>query len=223
MRLGLLRFGIVLLAMGSRASRHPALRCLGQLAVLPPAALLVHQLRFMLAFGSGSGAELQRTGHSYLHSLVPWIVLLLALAAGGFLRAVGRAFARQSSLPRYTFSLAGLWVLCSVCLLSIYVVQEGLEGWFATGHPAGLVGIFGYGGWWAVPASVCVGLVLAAWFHGARWVVRTVARLRLGRRPVRRRRVGSLPRPVDFLAPRVAPLAEGWSGRGPPRHAAARC
>ena len=42
---------------------------------------------------------------------------------------------------------------------------------FATGHPAGLTGIFGYGGWWAIPAALCVGLVLAAVFHGARWVL----------------------------------------------------
>ena len=45
---------------------------MGQVALLPPAALLVHQLRFMLAFGSSAGAELQRTGHSYLNWVVPW-------------------------------------------------------------------------------------------------------------------------------------------------------
>ena len=47
-----------------------------------------------------------------------------------------------------------------------------------TGHPAGLVGIFGYGGWWAVPAALGVGLVLAAAFQGARWVLRETARRR---------------------------------------------
>ena len=41
---------------------------LAPVALLPPAAFVVHQLRFMLAFGGGAGAELQRTGHAYLHS-----------------------------------------------------------------------------------------------------------------------------------------------------------
>ena len=144
--------------------------------LLPPAAFAVHQLRFALAFGAGAGAELQRTGHSYLHSLVPWIILLIALAVGGFLRAAGRTLAGQRSLPRYTLSLAGLWVLCSVALVAIYASQESLEGLFATGHPGGLAGIFAYGGWWSIPASMAVGLVLASVFHGARWVLDEVAK-----------------------------------------------
>ena len=57
--------------------------------------------------------------------------------------------------------------------------QEFLEGLFATGHPGGLAGIFGYGGWWSIPAAVCVGLVLAAVFHGARWVLDEVAQRRI--------------------------------------------
>ena len=125
-----------------------------------------------------AGAELARQGHSYLHSLVPWIVLLIGVAVGGFLWALGRALAGQRSLPRYTLSLAALWLVCSACLVAIYVSQEFLEGLFATGHPAGLAGIFGYGGWWSIPAALCVGLVLAAVFHGARWVLDEVAQRR---------------------------------------------
>ena len=129
----------------------------------------------MLAFGGSAGIELARQGHSYLHSLVPWIVLLIGIAAGGFLVGVGRALAGQRSVPRSMLSFAALWVVCSACLVAIYVTQEFLEGLFATGHPAGPVGIFGYGGWWSIPASVCVGLVLAAVFHGTRWVLDEVA------------------------------------------------
>ena len=117
--------------------------------LLPPAAFVVHELRYMLAFGGGAGAELQRTGHSYLHSVVPWLVLLLALIVGGFLRAIGRALSGQRSLPRYAVSVAGLWMLCATALVLIFACQEFLEGLFATGHPAGLAGIFGYGGWWS--------------------------------------------------------------------------
>ena len=81
-------------------------------ALLPPAAFAVHQLRYWLAFGSNAGIELQRTGHSYLHSVVPWVVLLLALAVGGFLRALGRAFAAQTSPAGFTLSLTA----CGSCV-----------------------------------------------------------------------------------------------------------
>ena len=189
---------------------------LAPVALLPPAAFAVHQLRFMLAFGGGAGAELQRTGHSYLHSLVPWIVLLIALTVGAFLRAAGRALAGQRSLPRYTLSLTGLWALCSAALVAIYVSQELLEGLFATGHPAGLAGSFAYGGWWSIPAAMTVGLVLAIVFHGARWVLDEVAKRRAPGIQALPVRVAAMPRPLDLLLPPLAPLLSGWSGRGPP-------
>jgi hypothetical protein len=199
-----------------RADRRSVVRGAAQVALLPPAAFAVHQLRYVLAYGASAGVELQRTGHSYLHSMVPWLVLALALAVGGFLRALGRAFSGQTSAPRFTVSFAGLWLACSASLVAIYVCQEFLEGLFATGHPAGLVGIFGYGGWWSIPAALCVGLVLAAVFHGARWVLGEVASryaraVRLGPR-----RSVSVSRPRAVLVARLAPLAGGWSGRGPP-------
>jgi hypothetical protein len=202
--------------MLSRTSTTPMIRRLGRAALLPFAALVVHQLRYSLAFGGNAGDELARQGHSYLHSLVPWIVLGLALGAGGFLWALGRAMAGQRTLQRYTISLAGLWLASSTCLLAIYVGQEALEGLFATGHPAGLAGIFGYGGWWAIPVALCIGLVLATIFHGARWVLDEVAERCRSTSASRAR-----PRPVrptwaDAALPRLSPLAGGWSGRGPP-------
>ncbi len=183
---------------------------------MPVAALVVHQLRYMLAFGGHAGVELSRQGHAYLHSLVPWIVLLLGVGVGAFLWALGRALGGQRTRSRYTLSLAGLWVLCAGCLIAIYVAQEFLEGLFATGHPVGLAGIFGYGGWWAVPVAVCVGLVLATIFHGARWVLEEVAQRRRERTTVALAPTFRAPRWRDVTLPRIAPLADGWSGRGPP-------
>ncbi len=185
--------------------------------LVPGAALAVHQLRYRLAFGHGAGAELARQGHSYLHSLVPWIVLLIALAAGAFLHGLGRALAGQRSAPRFTLSLAVLWLLSTACLIGIYSAQELLEGLWATGHPAGLAGVFGYGGWWAIPVAACVGLVLAAVFHGARWVLDEVAE-RWGRVPaIQGARPRTAARPHVVSLPRLLPLANGWSPRGPPR------
>ncbi|HWF55939.1 MAG TPA: hypothetical protein VG223_14980 [Solirubrobacteraceae bacterium] len=199
--------------------RLPApVAALAHVAPLAPAAFAVHQLRYMLAFGTSAGIELQRSGHSYLHSAVPWIAAVLALIAGGFLRALGRTVAGHTSLPRYTVSLAGMWAACSLALIAVFVCQETLEGLFIAGHPAGFAGVFGYGGWWAVPAAVCIGLVLAAWFHGARWVLRQVARRRAASRPLVVAPAGA---PVaharSFWMPTAVPVVAGWSGRGPPQ------
>ncbi len=192
-------------------------RRLGPVALLPPAALAVHQLRFLLAYGDGAGAELQRTGHAYLHSVVPWIVLLLALATGGFLRSLGRALGGRASRGGRTVSFTGLWLACAAALTVIFACQEVLEGVYATGHSAGMTGIFGYGGWWAIPASLCVGLLLAACLHGARWVLDEVAergtRGRVAWAPLRL--VVPTARAAAGMPP--APLVGGWSDRGPPR------
>ena len=127
------------------------------LAVRRAGAFAVHQLRYWLAFGGRAGAELQEQGHSYLHSVVPWIVLLIAAGVGTFLVSLGRAFGGRTSVPRHTLSFAALWLFCSTCLVAVYVSQEFLEGLVATGHPGGLIGIFGYGGWWSIPAALAVG------------------------------------------------------------------
>jgi hypothetical protein len=188
------------------------------IVLLPPAAFAVHQLRFMLAFGAGAAAELHRTGHSYLHSVVPWLVALVGLAVGWMLRGVGRALSGQRTAGRYAVSLTGLWVLCTVALVAIYVTQESLEGLFATGHPGGLAGIFGFGGWWAVFVAACVGLVLAAVCHGAVWAIDTIAtRRRAHLRFPAEPSVVQVGRLVDAALVALAPLADGWSGRGPPR------
>jgi hypothetical protein len=186
-------------------------------ALMPAGAFAVHQLRYLFAFQGQAGTLLQRQGHSYLHSLVPWIVLGIALAVGTFLRGLGRAFGGRCSLPRYTVSFAAVWLACAGCLVAIYTTQELLEGLLATGHPAGLAGVFGYGGWWSIPAALGVGLVLAAAFHGAHWVVHEVARRRGRRVTVAPRHIAVVRRPHDAAVTRLAPIAGGWSGRGPPR------
>ena len=202
--------------MPVRFQRGVVIRRLATAALMPAGAFAVHQLRYWLAFGSHAGAELAEQGHSYVHSVVPWLVLLIGLSLGSFLLALGRALGGRCSVPRNTLSFAALWLLCAACLVAMYTTQEFLEGLFATGHPGGMAGIFGYGGWWSIPAALAVGLVLAAAFHGARSVLRAVAerrarRLTTARRPPAVRRLRR-----DALLPALAPLADGWSGRGPP-------
>jgi hypothetical protein len=203
-----------------RADRRWGLRGLAQASLLAPAAVAVHELRYLLAFGPNAALELQRQGHSYLHSVVPWLAFVVAVAAGGFLRALGRAFSGRTSVSRLSASFATLWLACAACLLVIYIGQEFLEGTFAAGHPAGWMGIFGYGGWWSIPASVCIGLVLAAVYHAADWVLDEVSRRCGAAVPARRQRPQPAVRPARRALPRPAPVAGGWSGRGPPRPAA---
>jgi hypothetical protein len=202
--------------MSVRLQRGAVVRRLAPAALMPAGAFAVHQLRYWLAFGSHAGVELADQGHSYLHSVVPWIVLLIGLSLGTFLLALGRALGGRCSVPRYTLSFAALWLLCAACLVAVYMTQEFLEGLFATGHPGGLAGIFGYGGWWSIPAALAVGLVLAAAFHGARHVLRAVAEHRAQQVAIASR-PPAIARPRrDALLPALAPLADGWSGRGPP-------
>ena len=60
-------------AMIACADRRTVVRWVARAALVPAGALAVHQLRYLLAFGGRAGVEFARQGHSYLHSLVPWI------------------------------------------------------------------------------------------------------------------------------------------------------
>ncbi len=189
---------------------------LGCSTLVPAATLAVHQLRFILAFGGHANAVLSRQGHAYLHSLAPWIALAIAMAAGVFLLALGRALGGHRSPRRYVLSFTGLWIASSITLVGIFATQELLEGMFATGHPVGVAGVFGYGGWWSIPAALCVGLVLAAVFHGARLALDGVARRYGNSVSAQTHPTATAPRWSDAALPRLAPLAAGASGRGPP-------
>jgi hypothetical protein len=181
--------------------------------LLPAAAFAVHQLRYTIAYGSHASGVLAAQGHSYLDSLAPWVVLLLGLGAGLFTVRVARALSSGGHVGRRR-SFAGLWALTSGSLVAIYVVQELLEGYFAVGHPAGVAGVLGHGGWWALVVAPLVGALVAALLRFAHAIV-SVA----GRTAVRRAFLGLRPLRVRpwavSLVPR-APLAYAAAGRAPP-------
>ena len=79
-------------------------------------------------------------------------------------------------------------------LVAVYAVQEFLEGLVAAGHPGGVHGIVGHGGWWAGVLAVAVGAVIALLLRVATVVVEAVAR-RFRRTARRRRRRRRSPRP----------------------------
>jgi hypothetical protein len=181
--------------------------------LLPVAALGVHELRYRLAYGPQADSALASQGHAYLDSLAPWLVLLLGLACGTFLvRAAGALAGRGGLTPRRSF--AALWLLASASLVAIFTAQELLEGVFAAGHPAGLSGLVGHGGWWALAASVAVGGGVAAVLRLASEVVASIVRLV----PSARRRIAraAVVRPRSVALPRRGALASAAAGRAPP-------
>jgi hypothetical protein len=180
--------------------------------LFPAAAYAVHQLRFELGYGTGSNAALAAQGHGYLDSLAPWVGILLALGFGSFLARLVRAAAgAPDAAPRR--SRARLVAVAWALLLASYCVQELLEGIFAAGHPTGLQGIFGHGGWWAVPLSGLAALAVAALLQLAEAIVEAVT-------PAAAQHFlhpgAPLLRPVAATVPAISPLARRLAGRGPP-------
>lgn len=185
------------------------------LLLVPAAALVVHQLRFMLAYGSRAGAELSSQGHSYLHSLVPWVVLALGAGLTAFLRRAVHATRTGDAGRLSGVSPVVLWAVTSAGLVAIYAVQESLEELFATGHPTGLAGIFGHGGLWAVPAAAVVSVAVVALLRIGRAVLRLAVRLAPGQARTARPHEARVPVGLTLVLP--APLARAAAGRAPPK------
>ena len=184
------------------------------LLLVPAAAFAVHQLRYSLAYGSRANAELAAQGHSYMHSLVPWLILTLGIGFSAFIR---RAVVAASTGEPGRFgrrSPVTLWALTTVGLLAIYSVQESLEELLASGHPTGLGGVFGHGGWWAIPVSAVVALLVVALLRLGRTLLCVAASL-----APRRVALPSLVllRPDTVALVPVRPLARSAAGRAPPR------
>ena len=180
--------------------------------LFPAAAYAVHQLRFEFGYGAGSNAALAAQGHGYLDSLAPWVGMLLALGFGSFLARLVRAAAGAPDGAQRR-SIATLAVVAWSLLLAAYVVQEWLEGVFLAGHPSGFEGVFGHGGWWAVPLSGLAALAVAALLRLAETVVEAATPVT---RPLFPHADAPLLRPVPATVPAISPLARRLAGRAPP-------
>ncbi len=188
-------------------------------ALMPAAALAVHELRYVAAFGSGAGHELAAQGHAYLQELTPWIVLFAALGLGALVGSVVEAWRRPNGGGKPGAAHGGAiasWLLIAAGLVGLYAGQELLEGLFATGHPGGLTGVFGDGGVWAIPAALLVAALMALLLRGAANAVRLLARPRDRDQPAPPWRPAP---PQPLLRVRrltLQALASPGAGRAPP-------
>jgi hypothetical protein len=179
----------------------------------PAAGYVVHDARYRLAYGAQASQELAAQGHSYLHSVVPWLGLILAGGFGLFVRRAARiAGGRGDAHARRPF--ATVWLLTSIGLIAIYTLQEAVEGTVAEGHPGGIEGIFGHGGAWAIPVAVAAGFLIAVFLTISHAVIGAICRYAEDHLPLEVGDVRTLRPALDFPARRPS-LADA-PGRAPP-------
>jgi hypothetical protein len=181
-------------------------------ALLTSAALALHELRYLVAYGQHSQRALAEQGHAYLGVVHVLAGALLAIAAGAFLARVakaGRTGAGEAAPPRFV----ALWLGAAVALVAIYSGQELIEGLLSSGHPAGLGALTAHGGLVVLPLAILLGGVVALGLRGASALLSAVARRARRRRP--RSSVSTAP-PAVVLEPPASVLARHLAGRAPP-------
>jgi hypothetical protein len=181
-------------------------------ALLTSAALALHELRYLVAYGHHSQRALAEQGHAYLGVVHALAGALLAVAAGAFLARVAHARqtgAGEATPPRF----AALWLGAAAALVAIYSGQELLEGLLASGHPAGLGALTAHGGFVVLPLALLLGGAVALGLRGASALVSAMARRARRSRP--RSSISPVPAAVH-LQPPASVLARHLAGRAPP-------
>ena len=180
-------------------------------ASLLMATLVVHELRYRLAYGEQAHEVLSHEGHGYLGAVAPLVGLLAAFALARLLLHTAASVPARTRHPR----LRVMWPACSAALFGLYSSQELVEGLLFEGHPSGWTGVMGGGGWIALPLALAIGALLAAGLRVARAVEgRVVVAVVLRWRPVPS--AGWAPR-AQASSPLIGRLlAAALAGRGPP-------
>lgn len=179
----------------------------------------MHEGRYLAGYGGGAHAAEAEQGHGYLaEAVIPAVQVLVALSVGALVLAFVRAMRGRAIEPRPApFNRA--WVRATLALQGVYTTQELAEGWLASGHPPGIDGVLGHGGWTAYAIAVGAGALVALLLRGAaaavRWAANRPARPAAAPPPL----LGDTTLPVTPVVPRLAPLARGDAGRAPPAFA----
>lgn len=191
--------------------RNPTVRAI---ALVSAGSAAVHQLRYVIGYGSGASHALAAHPHGYLSVALPGIVTALVI---GMVAVTMRALGMRGPValgpatePGSRPASAGagptllrLWIASASALGLIFVIQETLEG----------AGALAHGGWIGLALAIPVGLVVALAMRG----VEAAGSLRL-------RRPSLVGFAVAAVATRVAPIvlrpqlaAAPLGARAPPR------
>jgi hypothetical protein len=181
-------------------------------AVIAVAALVLHELRYLIGFGDHAGEALAASGHAYLPFAGGVAGLLIALASAQLLAALDRA--RRTARGERAPSFSRLWLAIAAALLVVYSGQELLEAALSPGRHLGPAVPFAEGGWSAFPLALALGAVAALALRGASRAVAILAAGATRRLPRERR--GGTPRPSLTFPVRAPVLARHLASRAPP-------
>lgn len=197
------------------ASRRPP-RGWWEALVFPAGVLAVHQLRYLLAFGSDAGPALSAQGDRYVATaaIVAGVLVFVSLAVGLMTLLAASRGRETRMVARVPLWL--LWLALTLLLLVGFCALEGLEMALEPHHAAGLTGILGHGGFWSLPAAALVGALMALLVHGGRALLVIASRNPRGRVPRPR---SSWPGRSPAGAPPCGPMASCAAGRAPPANA----
>jgi hypothetical protein len=181
-------------------------------ALIALAALAVHQLRYLLAYGSDAHSELLRQGHAYLFQSLPVLIGFgLSAVAASLVRAVLRGPA-GAAIPSHRLRA----LLYATSIAAVFAVQETAEGLLFAAHASGIAAVFAAGGWLVLPLAMLFGALCAALDGGLAKLESLVARVEspLPRPRAPRRDGANGSRTAVPLA--SCPLAFGLARRPPP-------
>jgi hypothetical protein len=184
-------------------------------ALLGAGSVMVHELRYVAGYGSHAGQALAEQGHGYMPLIEALAIVMIAVSLIRFGHSVAKAHrgVLDEDVPP---GFGHVWLLASAALVLVYTFQEGFEGTFDAGHPAGLIGIFGHGGWTALIFSMLIGAVIAALTRVAYQAIELVARKAARRRPRPTARASWAAREAPPQGRRLDVLAWNLAGRAPP-------
>ena len=185
-------------------------------ASLGAGMLALHELQYRVSFGPDADAALAVHGHAYLSGAIALVTALTGLAVIRLLAEVGGARrGALASVRRAPASLGRRWVWSSAALATTYLLQEGLEGQLAAGHPGVLHAVGSHHGWVALLAAVVLGLLVACLMRGAEAIVALARRGARARRGPRAAAASARPRLVLRFR-HLEVLARHLAGRAPP-------
>jgi len=156
------------------------------------------------------------TGHS--HSYLPLAVAIATVLLAAFCASLGRSLWRawkghHEEPPSPAFK--ALWLSFATALLTVFGLQEWIESWVASAHPAGPAHVLAHIGWIGLALALLFGGLSALVLHGSRAAILILAKRRAIRKRLRPASGRGLSLPTPALR-RLHVLAANRAGRAPP-------